>query len=109
MSRIHARLSSYRVTPLGWIFLLVIAVSLGLGFLGPHEFRVPGLAIGFIGLVMVVAEHAGVASRPGLPTARRASADDVPISPVTEPEAVEAGEDAWRRERERRDRERRDS
>jgi hypothetical protein len=97
------------MTPLGWVFVVVIAVSLGLGFLGPHVFQAPGLAVGFIGLAMLVAENAGVAGRGGLATARRARASDEPRSPVTEPEAIEAGEDAWRRERERRDREQRDS
>ncbi len=88
------------MTRLGWVFLVVIVVSLALGFLGPHVVRVPGLAIGFVGLVMLIAENAGMASRRGLATERR---DAEHALPVPEEQAVEASEDAWRREREQRD------
>ncbi len=77
----------------------MIVAALVAGFLGPKAVRVPGLAIGLIGLAMVVAENAGMARRGGLSTERR-----MPKMrrETGEPEAVEASEDAWRRERERR-------
>jgi hypothetical protein len=105
MSRILRRLSSYRVTPLGWVFLVVIVAALALGFFGPHVCRVPGLAIGLIGLALVVAENAGVGRNRGLPTALREAPGDPSAARPTEPAAREADEEAWQRERDRRERE----
>ena len=109
MDRIRRSLTNYRITPIGWVFIVVTVAALGAGFFGPHALRIPGLVIGFVGLAMMVAENAGMGRSVALRTERRGRFAD-PTNrqsgepkPLGEPAAVEADEEAWRRERERRD------
>jgi hypothetical protein len=98
VGRLRSLTSSWRITPLGWIVMVVVPALILLAAFGPAVVQVPAFIVGLLILAGVAAEGLG-----GLGNYRfwgRSSGGDASAQ-VTE--AAEADEYAWQRERERRE------
>ncbi len=99
------RLSSYRITLVGWLVIVVVAGGLIVAEVGPTSAQRPAfiLAVGVLGVALLGTVSGGGFGRSARTLAdRRAEfeplqrdAHDDPAEPVTDA-------DAWQRERERR-------
>ncbi len=92
------KLSSWKITPLGWLLVSVVPVALVLGFVGPSSVRVPALVVAVVVLYFVVSdvfeiESVSISRKRGV-----GNRNDYVSAPI------EADESAWQREREKRER-----
>jgi membrane protein implicated in regulation of membrane protease activity len=107
MRRIRHFFAALKVSPAGWVLVVVVPVSLLLAYLGPAAVQTPAFVVAAFALAAVLTEALGAAGRGrGLSSSRerREFAERAAKArPVSNEAPVEAGEDAWRRERERRE------
>jgi hypothetical protein len=91
------RLSSWKITPLGWLLVLVVPVALVLALFGPGSVRIPALVVAVVVLYFVVGDVFEIDSVSIGRRGRVGKRADYVSAPV------EADETAWRREREKRE------
>lgn len=106
MTRLKKWISSYSITPLGWVILIVGIVALVLTGLGPASAQVPAFIVAAgVGVLLIAGGLSGGAYGRSTKTLqdRRAEFGPRPIRPEDEIAAPAEGEQLWQRERERRE------
>jgi hypothetical protein len=110
MRRIRHFVSTVKIAPAGWILVVVVPVCALLVFIGPKGVQTAAFLVGAFALAMVVIEALGMPrfggrgfGRQNVRERREFAQRTARAAPKSSQAPVEAGEDAWRRERERRE------
>jgi hypothetical protein len=103
--------ASFRVTPLGWIVVLLFPIALAVFLLGPRSVQAPALVVAALVLLFVVGGtfsgariRWGGGGSPPTEAVRSAAAEFRPRAGAGPIEQEADDPDAWRKERERRER-----
>jgi hypothetical protein len=100
--RLPGRPESVRVTPVGWVLIVLLPALVVLGFVGPSGLQAIAFAVCALIALVVVATASGI-GQPRDAAFRRLYLDEAEPEPA--PQVLDGVDDpdAWQRERERRE------
>lgn len=99
--RLRQSITSFKITPLGWMVLLLFPIAVAVFVLGPTSSQVPALVVAV--LVLLFAIGGAFTGLQGMESVSNAGAEFRPRKGAGPIEEEVSDPEAWRKERERRE------